>query len=162
MPNLNWDSTLENDGGVQILPAGNYWFRVLDWEKGKSSAKKCDMAKVRLEVRDRTGEYKTRVTESLLLHSDFEWKLSAFFRSIGLKEHGKKFVMDWSKVSGAFGWAKVKVDSFKGREGNEIEVNKIDSFLDRPDGSAPMWVKEPLESEEAAAETEDDDDGLPF
>ncbi len=158
---LGWNSEIENDGSTfEPLPAGRYWFRVLDWSRGKSDAKKCDTAKLKIEIRNVEGKA-SKMTETLLLHSNFEWKLSSFFRSIDEKQHGKKYVMDWTKVKGAFGWARVKVEQFTTMDNAVIDINRVDAFLDRPEGSSiPAWVKEPLDAQrtldEAQAVPEDD------
>ena len=158
---LGWGDPIENDGSTfEPLPAGHYWFRVIDWTKGKSEAKKCDMAKLKIEIRNTEGRA-SKMTETLLLHSNFEWKLSSFFRSIDEKQHGQKYRMDWGKVKGAFGWAKVKIEQFKGRDGNLIDINRVDSFLDRPEGSIPAWVKEPLEAQTDFLDIPENDD-VPF
>ena len=66
----------------------------------------------------------------LMLYRTVEWKIAAFFRSIGQKKHGEKAVMDWSKVVGARGKAHFKPREYTTRDGEIRTVNDVVRFID--------------------------------
>ena len=55
----------------------------------------------------------------LILSKALNWKLSAFFRSIGQKKRGEKITMDWNKVLGAKGRAHIKQKVYTNQAGEE-------------------------------------------
>ena len=59
-----------------------------------------------------------------------EWKVSSFFRSLGLKKSGEPLVMDWSKVEGAKGRGHFKPDTYTGNDGRVHDKNELDYFID--------------------------------
>ncbi len=135
---LGWEEEIENDGNdFVLLDEGVYPFKVTKFERGRSKGSDklppCNMAILTIRVND-----ETTITENLILHSKLEWKLCQFFASIGLRKHGEKMRMNWSKVPGATGRCKIIVEDFTGRDGNVRQTNRIDKFLD-PDeqGDAP-------------------------
>ena len=71
-----------------------------------------------------------RVKFDLFLYRTVEWKIAAFFRSIGQKKHGEKLAMDWNKVIGAKGRCHVKQRDYTNNNGEERTVNDIDKFYD--------------------------------
>lgn len=153
---LDWDDEIENDGQEYILlPEGDYNFRVTGFKRGtfKGGAKipQCKQAELTLEV---VAEDGTAICyENLILYSSMEWKLAAFFRSIGQKKHGEKVKMDWSKVNGAEGRAHFKPRSYE-KDGETKQVNAVDKYIDYD----PNFF-----SAVASVETvEADDDKLPF
>lgn len=137
---FDWNDTIEHDGQeFNILPAGEYPFRVTKFEraryKGSEKIPACNEAKITLDVGN--AEISTSITTRLFLVQSQEWKLASFFRSIGARKHGERMVMDWSKVVGATGTCKVSVRKFKGtgeKADKEYETNDIEKFLDLPEG----------------------------
>lgn len=122
---MDWNDFIENEGEIITLPEGDYDFVVTGFEKGKheGSAKipPCNKAILELTFKTPTGQ-RGRCKEFLLLHESVEWKLCAFFRSIGQKQHGTGVKMDWSKVPNARGRAHVII--------NEQGYNRVGKFLD--------------------------------
>lgn len=119
---LNWDSVIEKENEFVLLPDGEYDFTVVNMERGRFDGSEkmsaCPVAKLVLEVNSKDG--KTTINDRLLLHSRMEWKLSAFFGCIGQKKHGEKLQMDWAKVVGSKGRAKVATREYNGKKFNEI------------------------------------------
>lgn len=122
---MDWNAFIENEGEIGVLPEGDYEFTVTNFEKGQhaGSAKipPCNKAILELTFRAPDGS-RGRCKDFLLLHDSVEWKLCAFFRSIGQKQHGKGITMDWNKVPGAKGRAHVIV--------NDDGYNRVDKYLD--------------------------------
>jgi len=122
---MDWNDYIENEGEIITLPEGDYDFVVTNFEKGKheGSAKipPCNKAILELTFKAPTGQ-RGRCKEFLLLHESVEWKLCAFFRSIGQKQHGTGVQMDWSKVPNARGRAHVII--------NDQGYNRVGKFLD--------------------------------
>lgn len=90
---------------------------------------KCEKAVVRLAIPDEIGEEVTLSAE-LYLHSCMEWKLSEFFRSVGLKDYGEDFRMDWDAVPGRECIVLVDNYMYTTEEGESITRNYIKKFLD--------------------------------
>lgn len=130
---MNWDSYIENEGTQVItLPEGDYDFTVTKFERGEhpGSAKvpRCPKAILELTVEVPSG--RSIVKENLLLDESVEWKLCAFFRSIGQKQHGTGITMNWDKVLGAKGRAHLIVNEWTGNDGETRTNNRVDRFLD--------------------------------
>lgn len=125
---LDWDSELENDGQQYVIvPPGDYTFTVTDIERGNYNGSNklppCKMVTIKGTIDTDLGN--ATFSENLYLVRKQEWKLSAFFRCIGMKKHGEKLRMEWSKVPGSRGKAKFKNDKYNGNL-----YNKIDQFYD--------------------------------
>ena len=125
-----WEDEIENDGqDFFLLPEGEYPFTVTKFERGRSKGNgkmpPCNMAILQLHVNEQAY-----ITEYLLLNSKMEWKLSQFFVSIGLKKRGERVRMNWSKVLGASGMCRIKVEEYTGDDGKVRHSNKVDAFLD--------------------------------
>ena len=89
---MNWDDVIENDGQEYILlPEGDYNYRVTNFERGQfpggPKIPPCPKASLTLTVDTEQGTATARV--DLLLYRTVEWKMAAFFRSIGQKKHGE-------------------------------------------------------------------------
>lgn len=130
---LDWDAEISNDGAeFLILPEGDYLFQVVDFERGRHepSAKlpACNKATLTLEVR--TGDGIARARTDLFLHRFCEWKISSFFRCIGLKQKGEQLKMNWNQVPGAWGRAHLRPSSFVGNDGQTHQRNEVIRFLD--------------------------------
>lgn len=129
---MGWDDVIENDGQeFVVLPEGDYTFTVSNFERGSfpggAKIPTCPKATVTLNIDNDQGVATARV--DLLLYRTVEWKIAAFFRSIGQKKHGEKVAMNWNKVVGARGKAHFKPRSYT-KDGEERKVNDVDRFLD--------------------------------
>ena len=125
---LDWDSELENDGQQYVIvPPGDYTFTVTDVERGNFNGSDklppCKMVTIKGTIDTDLGN--ATFQENLYLVRKQEWKLSAFFRCIGMKKHGEKLRMEWGKVPGSRGKAKFKNELYKGNT-----YNRIDQFYD--------------------------------
>ena len=130
---MDWDSTIEDDGqGFVLLEDGDYEFTVTGFERGQhnGSAKipACPKAILTLSVETPSGV--AEIKESLILYKTMEWKLSSFFRSIGMKKHGERLVMDWGKVLGASGRAHIVQREYVGNDGTTKKANNVQYFMD--------------------------------
>ena len=130
---LEWDSTIEDDGtGFVLLDEGDYDFVVSGFERGQhpGSAKipACLKAIVTLSIETPKGV--AEIKENMILYKTMEWKISAFFRSIGMKKHGERLVMNWDKILGAAGRAHIVQREYIGNDGNTKKVNNVGYFLD--------------------------------
>lgn len=134
---LNWDSEIQNDGGINYitLPEGDYEFEVTNLEKGehRGSAKIPPCPKATLELTFATKQGISIVKENLFLDESAEWKLCQFFCCIGQREHGQRYKMNWDKVVGARGRAHIYVEEWTGDDGAAHKNNRVKTFLDMPD-----------------------------
>mgnify|MGYP007112515470 CR=1 FL=1 len=130
---MDWNDYIENEGELTTLPKGDYEFTVTSFEKGQhaGSAKipPCNMAILELTFRAPDGA-RSKCKDFLLLHDSVEWKLCAFFRSIGQKQHGTGIKMDWNRVPGAKGRAHLTVNEWEGNDGEPKKNNRVSRFLD--------------------------------
>lgn len=137
---LDWDSEIEDDSegsSVVILKEGEYDFYVKEFNRtrfnGSTKVPACNKAELVLEIE--TPEGVALCWENLLLVKKLEWKMSAFFRSIGQKKHGEVLKPDWSKVVGSKGRAYFKPETYTNKEGEERQKNTLVRYIDT-DGSA--------------------------
>lgn len=139
----DWDSEIENDSeGFTLLEPGIYNFEVLKLEKefyeGGKNAPACPRAKITIRCVGSDGSSAV-VSDSFLLYSGMEWKISAFFRSIGYKQHGQKVAMKWDAewLKGQKGTCKIKNREFtftRGEKAGEKGMsNEVDAYLDPTD-----------------------------
>lgn len=125
---LDWDSEIEKEApGFILLPEGDYEFEVTSFERaryaGGDKLPPCNQAKVRLQITTPDGI--STINHNLFLHSRCEGMLSAFFNCIGQKKHGEKVQMNWGKVIGSKGRAKVGIKTY-----NEKQYNEVKRFLE--------------------------------
>jgi hypothetical protein len=149
---LSWNDEIQDDGGSSfvVLPEGEYKFEVHGLEKGtyQGPSEKigmgCPMAILSIKVLSPNGN--ADVKDTVYLKKSLEWKASSFFRSIGQKKHGKKFVMNWKdeNIIGQTGKCRIKVDKWIDKEGKERQSNKIDSYLDA-DGEDDLSMPFPID-----------------
>lgn len=136
---MSWDDEIENDSGEYLLmPEGDYNFKVTNFERGEfpGSAKMAASPKAILEMEVDCNGKKAFCKDDLILNKVMEWKMAAFFRSIGQKEHGKAFKPNWSKVLGAEGRAHFKPTTYKDKD-----YNSVDKYLDYKESEHPTaWV----------------------
>lgn len=103
---ISWDDEISSDDSQYIiLEEGDYNFTVTNFERGRfpGSAKLPACNKAALTLAVETPEGTAFIKYDLILWSSLEWKISEFFRAIGQKKHGEKFVPRWNAVIGAKG-----------------------------------------------------------
>ena len=131
---LGWDSEISNDGPEYvILPNGDYDFEVTSLERGRYNGSDklpaCNMVIVNIKIEGAMGI--SLIKHRLYLHSKTEGLLCAFFSSIGLRKKGEKLVMNWNKVIGSKGHAKVGVRKWtSNKDGQEYESNEVTKFYE--------------------------------
>ena len=124
---LGWDDSVEKDGGEFILlPEGEYEVTVVSFERGRYNGGEklpaCNIAKLKLKVETDAGE--ALINHNIFLHSRCEGLISTFFNSIGQKKQGERITMDWNKVVGAKGLAKIGTRVY-----NEKTYNEVKKFI---------------------------------
>lgn len=127
---IGYEGTIEEEsGGFTLLPEGDYDFTVNKVTRGRyeGSDKMPACNSVTVELTIWGPQDKTIITERFFLVKKFEWKLSQFFLSIGLKKHGEQLVMRWN-IEGYRGKCKVYVDHYKKQDGSDGQSNKIKKF----------------------------------
>ena len=133
---LNWESQIQKESDFVLLPEGDYDFVVVDLSRerhqGSDKLPACPKAVVRLQIEGPEGDI-VNLKHSLFLHTKTEGMLSAFFCAIGLKKHGEPFVMNWAKVVGSTGKAKIYIDTYTTDRGEERQSNKVKKFYDKED-----------------------------
>ena len=130
----DWDDEIEYDGEMKefvILEDGNYDFEVTKYERGhytpsaNAITPPCNMITITSKVSTDKGD--AFVKDTFPLASTMDWKLDAFFKSIGLKKHGdKKFKMKWDEAVGCKGRAFI-VKTKGSKDG--VYFNNIDHYL---------------------------------
>lgn len=129
---FSWNDKIEKESDFVLLPEGEYDFSVKSFARGRHNGSEklppCNKAILKIEVTN--GVDSTTIEHNLFLHSKCEGLLSAFFISIGQKKHGEPLRMNWNAVTGARGRCKLCIDKWKGKDGNEMESNKIKKFLE--------------------------------
>jgi hypothetical protein len=130
---MGWDDVIEDDGnGFILLEEGDYDFTVTGFERGRhnGSAKipACNKAIITLSIDSPQGV--AEIKENLILYKTMEWKISAFFRSLGLKKHGERLTMDWDHVLGAAGRAHIVQREYIGNDGTNKKANNVGYFID--------------------------------
>ncbi len=130
---ISWDGVIENDSPeFVILPEGDYSFEVAKIERARHSGSEklpaCGKATVHIKVEGEEGV--AIIKHNLFLHSVTEGMLCAFFAAIGQRRKGQKATMDWSRVVGSKGMAKVGIKKWTNDEGREIVTNEIKKFYD--------------------------------
>ena len=132
---LGWDDEIQKDSsGFITLPEGDYEFLVKEFERarfaGSEKLPPCHQAKLKLEVVTEKGT--ALINHNLFLHSRTEGMVSAFFVAIGQKQHGEKLKMNWNKVIGAKGRARIGI-----REYNDKTFNEVKRFLEPEAATRP-------------------------
>ncbi len=139
---LGWDATIENDSTFTLIPAGEYDFTVKSFARGRHNGSEklppCNKATLTLTVHTPT-DGDVDLTHNLFLHTKCEGMLCAFFTCIGLRKHGEKLSMDWTRVPGAHGKCKIDIRTWKSKDGNDMQSNEIKKFLE-PENAAPQTV----------------------
>lgn len=130
---LDWEGYIEKDESFILLPEGIYDFKVLSLERGYFNGSEkmppCPRATVQIQVIDPTSKTPVEFSESLLLNTKMEWKLSQFFSSIGQKKPGERIQMNWSIVPGATGKAEIHQREYTNQNGEKRTTNAVKNFL---------------------------------
>lgn len=121
---FDWDDEILEDGDdFVVLPPGDYYFRVESCAKkqhpGSEKLPPCN--KVELKIRLFSDEGEVVVNHNLFLLKRMERMISNFFIGIGQKKKGESFRMNFEKVVGAEGKAKVGIRTYNGNQYNEIK-----------------------------------------
>ena len=137
---LDWDDEISQENEFNILPEGEYDYKVTSFERanyeGGDKIPACKKAEIYLYIKAPNGD-STVVKESLLLHTKMEWKLSEFFISIGQKKHGEPLRPKWGEVVGATGRCRLGIREWKGSDGVNRQSNQVKKFLEPANSSAP-------------------------
>ena len=140
-----WDDEIQNEDAFTLLPAGDYEFEIVKYERarheGSDKIPPCNKAVVTFRV----GE--TTLTENFLLCSTLEWKLSQLFLSVGLKKHGEPLRMNWQALPGKRGVCKVIVHKYM-KDGAEREINRIDklyAYDEQPQNAVKLGSAQPAQ-----------------
>lgn len=132
---LGWDDVIEKESDFTLLPEGDYNFTVKTFERGRHPGSKklpaCNKAIVHIQIDSPEGS--ATLTHNLFLHTKTEGMLSAFFKSIGQKQHGEKLQMNWNLVPNSTGRCKVAIRKWTGDDGVERQSNEIKRFLEPSD-----------------------------
>ena len=114
---FDWDSEIQDDGEERsyvTLEPGRYPFVVTKFERGQHEAKPGGKApsckKAIITIKISTDEGDAYITENFLLYKKMEWKMSQFFRCIGMKRPGEKVSMKWTETIGQQGVCDVTKD----------------------------------------------------
>lgn len=127
---IGYEGMIENeDGGFTLLPEGDYDFTVSKITRGRyeGSDKMPACNSVTVELTVWGAQDKATISERFFLVKKFEWKLSQFFLSIGVKKHGEPLMMRWN-IEGMRGKCKVYIDHYKKNDGSDGQSNKIKKF----------------------------------
>jgi len=128
---IDWDGSIDNDGEpLELLPDGDEVTLVVkEVERGHSKDGTKPQVRIRFLAVSVNGHGQTSVTDYIQMTRKSEWKLSEFFRSLGLRKHGERMRLRWD-LEGMTARATVTVDSFTGRDGDTRMSNKIKKYLD--------------------------------
>lgn len=111
---FDWDDEIEFDGEDRefvTLEEGDYEFEVTKFERThytpgpNAKTPPCNQADVTLKIHTEAGD--AFVVDHFPLASTMEWKISSFFRAVGLKKHGEKLKMKWNESVGCKGKAHI-------------------------------------------------------
>lgn len=131
---LNWDDEIVQESTFTLLPEGEYDYKVVNFERawydGSDKIPPCNKAIITIKVETPQGD--AELKENLFLTTKTEGLLSAFFGSIGQKKKGEPLRMNWNKVIGATGRAKIGT-----REYNGNTYNQVKRWLSPDDKPAP-------------------------
>jgi hypothetical protein len=140
---LDWDDEIEFDGedrSFVILEEGDYEFEVTKFERGhytpSANAKTpaCNQANITMKVSTEDGD--CYITDRFPMAQTMEWKISAFFRSVGLKKHGERLKMKWQETIGLNGKAHI-TKTPGNKEGTFF--NNVDRYIDPVEGGEDIW-----------------------
>lgn len=128
---LQWDDVIERDASeFVLLQEGDYDFTVESFDRarhnGSGKLPPCNKAVLKLRIDSDQGT--AYINHNLFLHTITEGMLSAFFACIGQKKKGEPLRMDWGRVPGSTGRAKVGIHTYKNKDGEDRRSNEIKRF----------------------------------
>ena len=131
---FGWDDQIQNDSEFEVLPEGDYNFRIVKFERGRHPGSEklppCNKAILTIELSG--GGRKTTIEHNLFLHSKCEGLLCEFFTAIGQRKHGEALTPRWNEVIGSTGTCRVSVRKWtSNRDGQERESNDIKRFYEK-------------------------------
>lgn len=134
---LQWDDVIEKDASeFVLLQEGDYDFTVESFDRARHNGSEklppCNKAVLKLRIDSEQGT--AYINHNLFLHTITEGMLSAFFASIGQKKKGEPLRMDWGRVPGATGRAKVGIHSYTTKDGEQRQANEIKRFYPKENG----------------------------
>jgi hypothetical protein len=130
---LGWDDLIENDSPEFIvLPEGDYDFEVSNFERARhnGSDKLPPCNKAIIHIRVETPQGVCTIKHNLFLHTITEGMLCAFFTAIGQRKKGEKVTMNWNKIVGSKGRAKIGIHEWTNNEGKTFQSNEIKKFYE--------------------------------
>ncbi len=130
---LDWNSEISPGKEFALFPEGVISFEVLALKKDRrafGALGTCHAADLVLLAETPEG-HSDKIEETLTLHSKLEWKLYQFFTAIGQRQHGENtpFRPDWSRVSGAKGFALIKHRKYIKRDQTEGVAHGVEKWL---------------------------------
>lgn len=139
---LSWNDEIENDSPeFTVLPEGDYDFEVTEFERGRHPGSDklppCNKAIISIRIKGKDGI--STIKHQLFLHTKTEGLLCNFFTAIGQRQKGQRISMDWNKVVGARGRAKVGIRKWTNDKGEELEFNEIKKFYEPTETSTPNF-----------------------
>lgn len=128
---LQWDDVIERDASeFVLLQEGDYDFTVESFDRARHNGSEklppCNKAVLKLRIDSDQGT--AYINHNLFLHTITEGILSAFFACIGQKKKGEPLRMDWGRVPGSTGRAKVGIHTYKNKDGEDRRSNEIKRF----------------------------------
>lgn len=148
---LDWDmSEAADEGGFALLPAGVYAFAVekLERERFEGSAKMaaCPRAHLTLSVIGADGTTGT-VHERMMLNSKMVWRIAQLFKCLGWAEDPEtgKVPVAWNEVEGKGGYLKLKVRTYKKKDGEDGEANEVETWLAPGDPAIAAAAQQPAQ-----------------
>ena len=136
---LDFDAVINEESEqreFELLEPGEYTFTLQKYSKEffhstrPDSKIKDGTPMVKLEFIVTDGEHSNYVYNTLFLRKDFEWKISSFFLSVGLKKHNEPLRIDFDSAIGKKGRCKITKRSYTKQTGETVESNDIASFLE--------------------------------
>tara|TARA_R100000655_G_C2969002_1_gene190053 strand:- start:486 stop:1217 length:732 start_codon:yes stop_codon:yes gene_type:complete len=142
---LDMNATIENDGkdfkDFVIAPAGYYDFYVVKYETQEYTDKNVNPHRTRkriiVTIQFEFQDEKIEIKEYFPLKKSMEWKFCQFFKCIGDRKHGEPLVMDWQNCTGKRGKVKIKIDDWENKNGDVLQSNKVDKYIDPADAINP-------------------------
>ena len=130
---FDWDDEILDDGEERdfiVLEPGDYDFEVHSFERAYYTAKPggklpdCNEADITIKISTDAGD--AYVKDKMFLVKSCEWKISSFFRSIGMKKQGEKVAMRWEEAIGKTG--RCKITKTKGNN-DDVYFNNVKSYI---------------------------------
>ena len=135
---FDWDDELSDQDPVSekriVLEEGDYNFLVTKFERGRfpgnDKLPAAHKATIYIQINSPEGLVNYNFDLLLIKLEGFEKRLYGFFRSIGQKEVGQAYKMDWNAVTGSKGRAHFRPKSITGKNGELKQVNDLIYFVD--------------------------------